>query len=47
VDGGLIDLVLVGEEIDVGYLHTLVDKVEKLIGRKIRYLVLDEEEEAR
>jgi hypothetical protein len=45
VDGGLIDLVLVGTKIDMGYLHSLVGRVERRIDRKIRYLVLDDVEE--
>lgn len=39
VDSGLIDLVLVGE-IDKGYLQILVEKLEALIERKVRTLVL-------
>jgi len=38
-DSGLIDLVLVGE-IDKGYLQNLVEKLEALIERKVRTLVL-------
>jgi len=38
-DSGLIDLVLVGE-IDKTYLQNLVEKLEALIGRKLRTLVL-------
>jgi predicted transcriptional regulator len=45
VDCGLVDLVLVGGKIDVAFLHNLASKVEGLIDRKIRYLVLQEEEE--
>lgn len=39
VDSGLIDLVLVGE-IDKTYLQNLVEKLENLIERKVRTLVL-------
>lgn len=39
-DSGLIDLVLVGE-IDKGYLQNLVEKLEGLIGRKVRTLVVN------
>ena len=39
-DSGLIDLVLVGE-IDKGYLESLVEKLETLIERKVRTLVLN------
>lgn len=42
-DTGLIDLILVGE-IDKGYLEQLVSKAETMIQRKIRTLVLVEEE---
>ncbi|OEH85480.1 transcriptional regulator [Desulfuribacillus stibiiarsenatis] len=42
-DSGLIDLVMVGE-IDKNYFIKLVDAVEMLIHRKIRALVLTEEE---
>ncbi len=42
-DSGLIDLVLVGE-IDQNYLLKLIAKAEKLIKRKIRYLIYSEEE---
>ena len=40
IDSGLIDLVLVGE-IDKGYLQNLVEKLEALIERKVRTLVLN------
>lgn len=43
VDSGLIDLVLVGK-IDKGYLQNLAEKLEKLIGRKLRTLVLRSDE---
>ena len=42
-DNGIIDLVLVGE-IDSQYMHSCVQKAEKLIQRKIRALVLNVEE---
>lgn len=42
-DTGIIDLVMVGN-IDKEYLMTCVEKVEKLIQRKVRTLVLSEEE---
>jgi hypothetical protein len=45
VDSGLIDLVLVGSDIDVSFLHTLASRVEGLIDRKIRYFLIREEEE--
>ncbi len=46
IDSGLIDLVLVGE-IDRSYFDHLSDKIEKLIGRKIRGLILTREELSR
>lgn len=42
-DSGLIDLVLVGN-VDQQYLLTLINKSEKLIKRKIRYLIYEEDE---
>jgi len=42
-DVGLIDLILVGD-IDQNYLLKLIAKAEKLIKRKIRYLIYSEEE---
>ena len=35
-DSGLIDLVIIGAEVDQTYLQQLVKKAEKLINRKIR-----------
>jgi len=43
VDSGIIDLVLVGEA-DKAYLQNLIDKVELMLHRKIRYLTLSEGE---
>ena len=43
MDSNLIDLILVGS-IDQTYLLTLIEKAEKLIKRKIRYLIYSEEE---
>lgn len=43
IDSGIIDLVIVGG-VDKGYLQGLVEKVEELIHRKIRTLVLNGEE---
>jgi len=43
-DSGVIDLILVGQ-LDKSYLIQLVEKAEKLIKRKIRYLIYDNEEE--
>jgi hypothetical protein len=38
-DGDIIDLVFIGEKIDKSYLMKLVEKVEKLIERRVRYIV--------
>lgn len=43
-DTGIIDLVLVGSNINKVYLVSLVEKVEGIIHRKIRFLILSEEE---
>lgn len=43
VDSGIIDVVIIGY-VDRVYLQGLVEKVEKLIERKIRYIVLTEGE---
>ncbi len=43
IDSGIIDLVVVGD-FDRNYLQQLVEKVEYLIKRKIRVLVLNKEE---
>ncbi|MBI9033185.1 MAG: ArsR family transcriptional regulator [Bacteroidales bacterium] len=44
LDSSVIDLILIGEEINRTYLIELIEKVEKLISRKIRYLVFTEQE---
>jgi len=43
-NSNMIDLWLVGENIDKNYLLKIVEKAEKGIKRKIRYLILKEEE---
>ena len=43
LDSGLIDLVLVGD-IDTNYLVALIEKTEKLVSRKIRYIIYTEAE---
>ncbi|MCS6989621.1 MAG: winged helix-turn-helix domain-containing protein [Chloroherpetonaceae bacterium] len=42
-DSGIIDLTIVGK-IDRNYLNELIEKTERMIHRKIRVLVLNEEE---
>ncbi len=44
IDNKIIDLIFVGEKIDRNYLSELIEKTEKLIDRKIRYLILSLEE---
>jgi len=39
-DSGVIDLLLVGEDIDRAYVTQLVEKAEKHLSRKIRFLIL-------
>ena len=43
MDSPIIDLVFVGD-IDKSYLMTLVEKVEKVVKRKVRYLIFNEAE---
>ena len=40
----VMDLWFVGSSIDKEYLMSLIAKAEKLVKRKIRYMVLDEKE---
>ena len=44
LDCKIIDLIFVGKKIDRNYLFKLVEKVEKLIRRRIRYIVYSDEE---
>jgi hypothetical protein len=39
-DGKTIDILLIGSDMNKDFLHKLIDKTEKLISRKIRYLIL-------
>lgn len=39
LDSGIIDLVLLGHDVNRGYLSKVMAKAENMIGRKIRYLV--------
>jgi len=43
-DSGVIDLLLIGKEINRTYLSELIQKTEKHIERKIRYLTIPPEE---
>ena len=40
-DSKIIDLVLVGRELDINYINTLTVKAEEIMDRKIRHLVLN------
>jgi hypothetical protein len=44
LDSDIIDLVIIGDNIDRNYLSNLVQKAEPLIGRKIRYMVFEKVE---
>jgi hypothetical protein len=46
-DGPTVDIILVGKNINTAYLVRLVEKAEKLISRRIRYLILPPEESGR
>lgn len=39
-DSKLIDLVLIGTHLDTSYIGELISKTEKLISKKVRYLIL-------
>jgi len=43
IDSNIIDIVLVGE-VDNSYLIQLIEKAEKLINRKVRYLIFSSKE---
>ncbi len=43
-DSNIIDLILVGAGIDREYLTRKIEQAEDLVGRKVRYIVLDNEE---
>lgn len=43
-DSKIIDLVLVGNHIDRSYIETLIEKAERMISRRIKYIVLTEDE---
>jgi hypothetical protein len=44
-DSGLIELILVGAEIDREYLARKVRQAEELVGRKVSYIILEPSEE--
>ena len=43
-DSQIIDLALVGENLDKGFIDQLVTKAENLISRRIKYFILSKEE---
>lgn len=44
LNSDLVDLILIGENIDRSYLAILVDKAEGMINRKIRYAIFEQAE---
>jgi hypothetical protein len=42
LESDIIDLLIVGDDIDRNYLSSLIEKTEPLLKRKIRYLVFEE-----
>lgn len=42
LDSDIIDLLIIGNDIDRNYLSSLVEKAEPIVKRKIRYLVFEE-----
>ena len=46
LESDIIDLMIVGDDIDRNYLSSLVEKTEPLLKRKIRYLVFEEADAA-
>nr|WP_320022408.1 hypothetical protein [uncultured Draconibacterium sp.] len=43
-ESAIIDLLLIGDKIDTRFVVVLVSKAEKLVNKKIRYLILSEKE---
>lgn len=44
LDNRIIDILFIGQNINTTYLLQLIQKAEKMVNRKIRYLILTEEE---
>ncbi len=40
-DNPVIDLLLIGSEIDMDYLYNIIEKTEKYISRRIRYMIAE------
>jgi len=43
-DSPIIDMILVGNNLDRNYIDTLVSKAENFISRKVKYIILNQEE---
>jgi len=43
-DSNIIDLLLIGNSINKEYLTRLIEKVEKMVSRKVRYIIFGDEE---
>lgn len=43
-DSKIIDLALIGDNLDRAFIDKLVEKAEKFISRRIKYIILSEEE---
>jgi len=44
IDNNIIDLIIIAENFDINYFVKLIQKAEKLVKRKIRYIVYTERE---
>jgi hypothetical protein len=44
LESDIIDLLIIGNDIDRNYLSSLVEKAEPIIGMKIRYMVFEEKD---
>ena len=44
IDSNIIDLVFAGDDINTTYLMSLIEKVEKMIARRIRYITINTDE---
>ncbi len=41
LDSNIVDLIIIGEKLDVVYLNTLIKKAEKKIQRRVRYILFN------
>ncbi len=44
IDSDVVDLVLIGETINRAYLTSLIEKIEPILGKHIRYVIKNKEE---